>query len=226
MATIYYAFGFNEPHPEPFKILPNLVQNDELFSYMAKDSKNHSAVWFYNCPAFQGYCSNIFGIASAFDYELNIENGQINSKLYDQGFFDLNVDVRDASKRYFSYLSPRIYLFSDSPSIEIEQMPPTLHQSMIPDALYVSGKMDIAKHLRKLELAVVLRKDQKIKFNTNERLNFKRFVMTDELFALSEQVLKARNHKRGIKPLSFFYELVDKIGYKKRYLRLIRQNLL
>ena len=237
MATVYYAFGQNEAHPAPFKVMPHLVQNDDLFSYMAKDSKNHRAVWFYNCPAFQGYFKNIFGVASAFDYEVEIVDGKIITSMYDQNFFDQNIDIRDADKRYFSYLSPKIYLFSDDPSMRVSQIPPSLHSSLIPDAVYIQGELDIAKHLRKLELALVAKKDMKIKFAagdplyyiklaTDEKVEFKRFVMTDELFALSEQILCVRNHKKGIKPLSFFYDLVDKIGYKKRYLKLIKENLL
>ena len=70
-------------------------------------------------------------------------------------------------------------------------------------------------------------KNQSVK---EEKVTLKRFVMTPELYNLSHSIMSLRERagmKYGIsKPLSFFYDLVEKNNFRKKYLELIRSNLI
>ena len=228
---VYFGVADNLPSAEPVAAYKYALKNDEHISKVANSGYGASQV--FKCPAIKEYFKNTYAVLSPFDYLLNVTNGTASSQDYTQEFYSDNVIFRDADSRLISYTAPKLYLFAEKP-LTAELLPP-LFGGMINDANYIVGKYDIGRHFRALELAITLRKDGDVeikkdnplyyvRFNTDEPIKFKRFFFTDELLNLANQVLNIRNSRRPLK-LDFYYNIVESYGYRKRFLKLIKQNL-
>lgn len=201
-------------------------------------SKNNKAVIesrILKCPAITNFYKNIFAIYPTYDYNFEYKDKAIRSSLYDQEFFDKVVNIRNAENGLISYNDPTIIFLSESNSLVIETMPPFLHMAKN-NYQYVLGSYDVGKHLRPLEIPLILKDNEKysfdtatpvyyVKFNTKEKITFKRFNFTSELNEMVEGILRIRNYSTKTHSLEFFYELVEKYKYKKKYLKIIKQNL-
>ncbi len=201
-------------------------------------SKNNKAVIesrILKCPAITNFYKNIFAIYPTYDYNFEYKDKTISSSLYDQNFFDRVVRIRNTENGLISYNDPTIVFFSESNSLVIETMPPFLNMAKN-KYQYILGSFDVAKHLRPLEIPLILKDNEEysfdrnvplyyVKFNTKEKITFKRFNFTAELNEIVNGVLRIREYSTKTHSLEFFYELVKKYKYKKRYLKIIKENL-
>lgn len=201
-------------------------------------SKNNKAVIesrILKCPAITNFYKNIFAIYPTYDYNFKYKDKAIRSSLYDQEFFDKVVNLRNVENGLISYNDPTIVFFSESSSSVVETMPPFLHMSKN-KCQYILGSYDVGKHLRPLEIPLILKEDEEYSFDTNtpvyyvkfitqEKITFKRFNFTDELKEMVDGLLRIRNFSTKTHSLEFFYELVERYNYKKKYLKIIKQNL-
>jgi hypothetical protein len=228
---VYYGIADNLPVAEPVEAYKYALKHDSHISKVANADYNASQM--FRCPAIKASFTNTFAVLSPFDYSITVADGVASSSDYNQNFYDNNVVFRDADSRLLSYTAPKLYLFAEK-SLVAEQLPPFFGE-MVNDANYIVGKYDIGKHFRGLELALTLRKNTSVdikqdkplyyvRFDTNEAIKFKRFFFTDELLSLSNQVLNIRNSRRP-RPLDYYYNIVESYGYRKRFLKLITQNL-
>jgi len=188
---------------------------------------------YVKCPALQDFIKNTFVIRSSYDYEFNCncETTEINSKIYNQEFFDNQIIVRDISKGFLSYKEPEIIFFAEK-SLEMEQFSAFFHNTF-KHHIVIPGKYNIGKHFRKLECALQLfnsdvitirEKDPLyyVRFFTDEKIIFKKFFLTPKLLLIMRSNLNKKNFTKSKIPLQWYYEN----NYTKTILNEIKNNLL
>ena len=187
---------------------------------------------YIKCPAFNDSNKNIFVIKYPFDYNLNWNKNEssISSTFYDQNFFNKSLNVRSVKSGLASLMVPRLIFFSEE-DLEMEQLPPYLHNVM---GVYtvVPGKFNIGKHFRLIETAIQWFKPgviefkendplYYIKFYTNEKIIFKKFLYTENISHLQRYFHYKRQHTKKVKPLSWYYDN----SIRKTILKEIKKNL-
>ena len=217
-----------------------LVQPPQsVLQYLSIDAENVYDKLIIKCPAVTELYKNIYAIYPTFDYRLVYDGKQVRSDMYDQQFFDSSVLVRNDSNPDFCFLSytdPPICFFTEEKTLLMQTMPACNHFTNS-DTLFLMGSYDVGKHLRKIEAPIVLKKDTIFevnrtsplfyaKFNTDEKITFKRFVYTSELWDLVNSVLIMRKFTNKNNKLDFFYDIVEKYNLKKKYIKLIKENLI
>jgi hypothetical protein len=233
--VVYFASEYNTSNASCFDCIqpPTSIVN-----YLKKECDHNFQDLVSKCPAITGYYKNVYAVYPTYDYKLKFFDGKLVSDLYNQTFYDDNVLIRKINfdNAFFSYLDPPIVFFTEEKSLLIETIKPSLHQTHN-DNFFLQGSYDIGKHLRKLEAPIAIKKNQHfyisrntplyyVKFNTKEKIIFKRFVYTKELFDLTSSILKIRAHTRFIKPLTFWYDLTKYYKLKNKFINIIKQNLI
>ena len=224
---VYYA-SFDNDFNEQIDSLSSCLFDDlEYF----KDIKSKNA--YVKCPAFQDYIKNVFVIRSPFDYTLSLdkENEKLHSSNYDQGFFDRYVVAREIKFGIFSLLFARLIFFSEK-NIIMEQFTPFFHNSVGKNVV-IPGKFNIGKHFRPVECALHCFKSGNIsikekdvlyylKFDTDEKIVFKKFYMSEKLIKLSCFFNQKRLFTKKILPLKWYYDN----SISKQIIKEIKQNLI
>lgn len=207
--------------PEP---LSNAIKNNPTF---------FKPVQF--CPAFNDSLKNVFALRSMYDYEFEIVDSKVTSSCYDQPFFDRHVFIRSIEEKCFSFLQYTIF-FTDSPSLEMELLPPYLEDNNIAERCNVfSGKYDIGKWYRNLEFSFQLKSKHTsfkvnegeiysyVKFNTKEKINFIQFMPNQNIRPFLSACIQSKENKTTFKKLQYYY---DKLKFKKLLLQEIRKNVI
>jgi len=230
MITVYYSsydirnnlYTFcNEPVP----VNKDLIKNVEL------DKEEE----IFRCPAIKAFNYNLFQITSTYDYQFVWNGQEVISNMHNQEYFDNYIQVRNIEKGLISYIEPRIFFFTDYNKLDMSLLPVIYKKNSI-NAITIPGTFDIANHFRHLELAMIFNSHQTVcinagdplyyvKFHTDKKIKFVRFELTDTLLKLSSSLLQYRRYAKKVVPLSWYYNVVQKF-YKKRYLKLIKENLL
>jgi hypothetical protein len=232
--TVYWACLEDEwikaSEPEPVsKRFYNLGIKNKLSS--AGDAINH-------CPVFNKSLKNIYAIKSIYDYSFKIQDNQCISPHYDQKFFDDHVLIRSFDKKFFSFINNYIF-FTEEDSLRIDayQYPVFEENEITKRCMIIPGSFDIGKYFRNLEFAFILKKDfdefvvndkdvlYYLKFNTEEKINFKEFKMNEDLIKMAKQVRTVNAFTNNQKDISIdlWY---NKFRGKKYILNKIKENLL
>lgn len=188
------------------------------------------------CPAVKDYCDNTFILRNPIAYELRWEDNGFFSSMRDQEFFNENVKIRSIPAGFFSYRYPLYFFLSDEPLL-MEQLPPFLHDvDLAKKVAFLPGVYDIGKHFRGLDTAMFARNKSEvislkegdpfcyIKFHTDKRIKFKRFMFTSEMNGLVNSILQLRQTGKP-KPMEFWYSLF-KNSYRKKFLNMAKKNLM
>lgn len=218
---VYYAtqdnFFFEKPDPLSGCLFENLEPE----------------IKYVKCPSFQDYIKNIFVIRSTNDYELTWDKKEktLKSSMYDQKYFEKFVNIRNLSTGLFSYEEPKLMLFAEK-SLEATLLPPFFHNTLN-RSVVIPGTYDIGKHFRKLECALQLFDSTKIiikendplyyiKFNTQEKIIFKKFLFTQKCDELNKHLgIKKSLVKRTV-PLKWYYDRTSRDALLKE----IKNNLM
>lgn len=224
---VYYASFYNDFN-EQIDYLGSCLFDDLEYN---KDLTKKNL--YAQCPAFQDYIKNTFVVRSTFDYSLTLdkEDNKLYSFDHDQEFFDKYIFVRNAKIGFFSITFSMLIFFSEK-DLMIEQFPPFFHNSLGRNVV-IPGKFNIGKHFRPLDCAVhgfksgnisIKEKDPLyyIRFETHEKITFKKFYMSKELFKLSNYFFEKRNYTKKIIPLKWYYEN----SIRKTILKEIKKNLI
>jgi hypothetical protein len=236
MINVYYSSVdsvFFEPEP--------LIKN---LNALVKPGEEGSNV--YSCPAFKSSIRNIFCIKAVNDYQLTwhppskeMPVGNITSTMYDKEYMDKYIHVRNLKEGFITYRDPPFVLFAEK-SLEAEQLPAYYHNNKMGSQITITGKFDIGLHLRKFELAFNVRDKTQptvfdiktgdilfyVKFYTDEKINFIRFTHTRELEEMYIPLLSYRSRTKRILPLQWYYNYNLKYGLRKKYLEIIKKNIL
>lgn len=218
--TVMYA---DEPQP--------------LFQRIAKNSEFGRKI-ILQCPAITDYYKNIFTINSPFDYEITWTGERLESSLYNQEFFEKNIIDRGMmGKGVFSLKFPPLFLLAEEPLLASFSHPSFEDSDISKKLMQIGGQFDIGRHFRKIEYPFVFKEPSTVGINkgdvisymklyTDEKIQFKRFVMTPYMRDVTAGLLtehrrfRAKNH-----PLSYFYNAVEKYKIKNVLLKEIKKNL-
>jgi len=226
MITIYYA-NFNNQlvFQEPISIIKNYTQN----------------TWqrqFLKCPAWLQQNKNTFGIKSTQEFSITSKDGTFTSD-YSPEWCERNIEVRDRDTCSFEKAT---IFFTMEDSLIVEQRAPVLENNDIKTkTTLVEGAFDLGKWPRPFECAVIFNQNDTIKvfeddiiyyvkFHTNEKIKFQKFLATEEIQEMLRMPADTRKlldiNKAKIKPLEYFYSLIDPKRYKKIVYKKIKENLL
>ena len=233
MVTVYYGCynmkeGSYDYCNEPESVISTIVED------LGIGVESPQSV--HRCPAFNQSLKNLYKIKATMDYEFKWDGENLNSNMYDQEFFNNNIVIRDQSAGFFTYEDPTLFMFTDAADLEVEVLPTLYEKQNLIKGNTIVGSYNIAKHFRRLEWAFILREPQTVlikagtplyylKFHTDKKIKFKRFIVTPELHKLHLSLLKYRAHTLKLIPLEWYYNTVCKY-YKKKYLQIIKNNIL
>jgi hypothetical protein len=188
------------------------------------------------CPFFNKTILNTFSLKSIYDYSFKIIDDSVFSENFDQNFFEKHVGVRSIEKKFFSF-SQKYVFFTEEKSLiaNLSQFPFLEDNNITERCIVLGGKIDIGKYFRETDMAFflkekfnefVIKNDEifaYVTFETNEKINFKRFDCSPKL---SNYLLKSKKSNKNKKA---FYTDVDSFYnnflYKKNIIKEIKQNL-
>lgn len=236
MKTIYWApWGHpsNElaerflSYSDPVNVLQDLQSN------INKENKSDN---FLNCPAFVNQYKNAYLFKSPTFADIEIQpngivgnNGTTSKHLISKQPSLLNAHT---IKVYANWI------FFCEDTMHMESMHPFMHETSASKyGYYVPGGFDISQWFRPLEYAFQMypncnkfkiNQDEPmlyVRFNTNERIQFKKFQMNEELFNYSISCVRLKDfwHQRNLKKL---YEMFNASKIKKSILSQIKNNIM
>jgi hypothetical protein len=231
--TIYWSMLEDEwmRAKEPVPIEKKLY---EKYSFLT--NRDNPSVFVAGCPATKNYMKNLYGLSSIYDYSFEIlEDGQIVSTMHSQNFFNKHVISRDYKNNFYSFTQKYIF-FTKEDSLKVEAyLPPFLEDNFISNNSHsIPATFDIGKWFRNLEFPFILNKNINsfnidagdiyayIRFNTDEKIIFKKFIPTDKIIFYSSSFNNTIYGKRPTSPLSYFYSLST---FKKKIIKEIEKNL-
>ena len=228
--TVYWACNEDEwlRAEEPNSVYKTFIKN-------IKDKNTQAEL----CPAVKDYTKNTFSIKSLYDYsfEISSDTGQVVSKMYDQEFFNKHVKVRSDIDKLFSFSQSYIF-FTEKKSLEmsIGMFPYLEDNSITKTCITVPGTFDIGRWFRASEFAFYLKDNinkfnigqdevyQYIKFNTDDKIIFKQFMVNEKIKKFLSDVIVSKNHRKiKNRPLQEYYSMLK---HKKYIIEEIKNNLI
>ncbi len=186
------------------------------------------------CPAVQKPFENLFALRSVYDYEFEIYNNEVRTKMYDAEFFNRHVNVRYIPHKFFSFVQNYIF-FTDHPSLDVTfGIHPYLEDNNVSQrCMQIPGQINIGKWFRATDMPFYLKKEfnsfkiergeiyQYMKLHTDEKVVFKQFRLNDNLTAMMDEGF-ALNFNRYLRTLENYYKMFKN---KKFILKEIKENL-
>jgi hypothetical protein len=206
----------------------------EKYSFLT--NRDNPSVFVAGCPATKNYMKNLYGLSSIYDYSFEaLEDGQIVSTMHSQNFFNKHVISRDYQNNFYSFTQKYIF-FTKEDSLKVEAyLPPFLEDNFISNNSHsIPATFDIGKWFRNLEFPFILNKNINrfnidagdiyayIRFNTDEKIIFKKFIPTDKIIFYSSSFNNTIYGKKPTSPMSYFYSLST---FKKKIIKEIEKNL-
>lgn len=190
---------------------------------------------YHKCPFFHNKMNNVYALRSPYDYRFSINNGAVYSSNYNQDFFDRHVTIRSTKNKLFSFYLPFVF-FTEEKSLEMSITYPSLEDNNITQrCIMLEGTIDIGKYFRNLDYAFFLKDTfdefvidngeifEYIKFNTDEKINFQKFIPTEKIKKYLQYVRNAKNNKKFIFHNPQYY--YNNFTIKKAVLKEIKENL-
>ena len=188
------------------------------------------------CPAFNDNFRNVFTMKSLYNYEFFLDNGKLNSKDYDQEFYDDHVLIRSYEKKFFSFKNSYLF-FTDEPSLNVTfyEYPCFEDNNITQRCIPVAGQFDIGRWFRGTEFAFYLKHPHQsfkieqnevysyIRLHTNKKINFIEFNYSDKLKDFERSRIQAMTKISTLKKLENYYKM---LRHKKLILKEIKENVL
>ena len=199
----------------------------------AKSSKNNLML----CPAFRDYFSNTFSVKSPYDYSFKVEeDGLIQSKDYDQHFFNNVIQIRNTERNLVSFMMAPLFIFP-SESVEMSQIHPSMGSGDLSKKTnLVPATFNPFLHQRPLECAYWLNYNNYnikldddlyyIKFHTNKKIKFQRIGYNKEILDIISSFQDHKDFTKKIWKLYDWYDLRKKQNSTKRILNIIKEKCL
>jgi hypothetical protein len=235
MKTIFWT-SYLEHNNIPELDLKNPENSLISFNKILPDLDIHQD--FKICPAFRDQFKNTYSLSFPFDYNLYFDKEKIYSPDKDQNFFNDLIYIRSLKNHFYSINIRYIFFCEDDLLMSMEPAYFT-ENSFTCNANLIPGKFNIGKWFRPLDCAFFLKKNSSaleikkddifsyIKFHTDDDLEFKRFIRSENIKKLLEEIYSMRKQReQKIVPLSFFYSYFEKIKIKNKILTEIRNNLI
>ena len=230
--TVYYGEQFNYPTKEPTSVLREIKTREKK---SLESNSNMGDLIF--CPAFTDYYKNIFSIKNIHDWSITREDSYYFSRDFSPETFNKYFLNRNEKIGFFSFFMPSLYLIPDR-SVQAEFLQPTLSNSDINKKTnIVQGTFNLYKHIRPTETSFLFKEKYDtikcrtdddlyyVKFNTNEKIKFKRFFCNDEFNKIVDMNLANREFNTFNLPLKWWYEINELTKQRKRLMEIVKNNL-
>ena len=248
MITIYW--GINPWQvPEGLRIDPPVPIMNKFFKDRITEDVGKE-LNYNKCPALINELTNVYGIKPIYDYVIQLEGTVLKSRLIGMAdespdiFFKKKVAIRSIKGKLFSF-AQAVTFFTDSPSLIMSQLPAFMEDNnIVKNTICIPGQFDIGKYFRGLDFAWHFREgcnsiefnrkeiSYYLKFHTEEKIKFQRFIFTPELARFSEMVSAIKNNKKAdtlsnfkSKALDYYYNIFDRSNFKNKMLKIIKENL-
>ena len=238
MIIIYWATNTFE-NPEGIRAEPPVPILKKLIDERVGNFKDE--VTYNRCPAVVDELSNVYGIKSYHDYTIDFGQGGLSSPDYDEEFFKRFISIDSWHGNLFQVSAPYVF-FTDTPSLEVSFIPAYLEDNnVVNNTICIPAIIDIGKYFRGTSFAFHMKKNCKqlvfnrqeiymyIKIHTKEKLQFKQFLYTEEMEQMDHLMMSAkrywyRNFSK-VMTLEYYYNIFARFNFKKKHLKLIKQNL-
>jgi len=218
---------------EPISVAKTVIADKRNRSLVSKTPLDN----FEECPAVVNALKNYYAIPSIYDYEVEFTSNGVQAKNHNEEFFHTAFVLRNRDEQLLSLKLP--YIFFCEQDLEVTQMQPFMERSYINDnCMIVPGKFNISKWFRGFEFTCYLKPSANntfkvqekeilyyLQFHTNEKINFKRFHMSNTLLDYFSIGIDAKEYKRDYKNLDYFYNFFKKYNLKGKILKEIKNNL-
>ena len=197
-----------------------------------------SKIKLMNCPAFTDLCKNTYALHIPMDYEISYKDSQATADMYDPGYFNRMVQIRDNRFSRLTSVDFKYVFFSEKQLIA-EILPCFLTSNGFTDnADLIPGQMDIGKWIRPVECAYIAKSGDRtvkfhmgdafafIRFHTDEKIRLRKFYWSQNLDYMVNNNLRSRMYKPRFNNLQYFYRLFQQSRMRSIVLREIKQNLL
>jgi len=239
MKTVYWApWDFKDMYTEMFLAYSDPVN---VFHDLSKKiNKENKMDNFLNCPAFVNVSKNTFMFTSPTNVDLTFLDDRIRNNMSEHIPFN---------QKTFIYKSPSLlnartvrlaanWIFFSEDDLFIESMHPYMHETSVTNyGFYVPGSFNISKWFRQLEYAFQMKEGCNefkvsqgdpllyVKFNTDEKIELKKFNLSDKLFDMSMSCVRLKSYWRQ-RQLSKLYDIFIQSKMKKNILNEIKNNLM
>jgi hypothetical protein len=230
MAIIVYWTLFEEEWiraEEPESVYKKLISTK-------RPSENSPLAEISKCPSIYHELKNTFGLKSVYEYEFSLTQEGLYSKNGNK-FFEDHLMVRDFNNKFFSLLQ-RYLFFTEEKSLGMTAyLSPFLENNPVSQNTYsIPGNFDIGKWFRNIEMNFFMKDgvtDFKIsegdiytyiKFDTDEKIIFKKFVPNDNLKFYIKGVWSSTDNGSTGKSLGDFYKMLN---FKKQVIKEIKKCL-
>lgn len=215
---------------EPESVMKRLFQKKKP----DKDNPLNNTMF---CPSVGGALNNMYCLQSIYDYEFTVFDDKVGTNYTDFDFFQNHVIIRDISQKFFSF-QQKFLFFTDEDSLEmLAYLPPFVEDNDVAKRTFsIPGQFDIGKWFRNLEFNFYLKDEYDtfsikkgdaytyIKFNTDEKINFKKFYPSPKIWNFVYLVAALRNTKSdNRRSLPDYYEM---LAFKQEIIEEIQNNLL
>ena len=212
---------------KPDKLI-DLIKNKNIVEEKNKLSN------FLHCPAFNTNIKNVFVLRSLYDYEVFINDKEVQTDFYDELFFKEHFIIRSFKKNFFSF-NNRYIFFTKEKSLKTTfyEYPFFEDNNITKRLITIPGSYDIGKWFRPTEFAFFLKKDYNsfkiekneiygyLRFHTDQKINFIQFKSNSIIEKLYLDCFNLTN--LSIKTLEEYYFYFKT---KKIILKEIEKNLI
>lgn len=190
------------------------------------------------CPAYLSHVDNLFSLKFPISYELSIEDHGVGTNTLDQSFFDNFIFVRDLEQRMISF-NVRYIFFTEEPC-DISLQPAYLEDNDLTNkTISLPGMFNAGLWFRTTDYSVIVKQGvtklninhgdvyNYLKVHSTEPVEFVKFDYTAELDQIQREILQSKRFLGNKSPrLSYYYSLFKQSLYKKKILKLIKENIL
>jgi len=215
---------------------------DSVYSDLVKN-KNEENISdnFFNCYAFKDTLKNMYCLRNPYSIDVTYQHGRTFSNHPKKVGFDLAMTslVKQSSVKNSLTINYCVnWIFFTEETLKIQTMHPSMHKTHLTDtAYYVPGSFDISQWFRPVEGAYQLFPGEStlkvnegdplmyIKFLTNEKIELKRFYLTQDLIDMSLSCTQLKNFK-SFKGLDYLYKVFNKSLLRNKVLKEIKNNVI
>lgn len=226
--TIYYGEQSNAPVLEPSNVFRQFLKEQN-------EDSNMEGLRF--CPALRNFFKNTFSIRNIHRWTLIRNGDEFHSDTLDTNTFNRYFVMRNKKIGLFSMTLPQLFIVPNK-SIEIELIQPSLSKSDINlKTVVIPGKFNPYNHIRPLECPFYFKNTKDkidckpdadlfyLKFCTDEKIIFKRFIVNYEFNNFINDNLSNKNFNDAPLPLKWWYEKNRLIKLRERSMEHIKNNL-
>lgn len=241
MITVYWSPWYINSQVYNEHYLTHYGLDNVYTDLVVHKDKSNTRDNFFNCYAFKDAMKNMYCLRNPYSVDLRYENGECISNIPPKAIYDLAMTSQVKAPSMEDALTINYgvnwIFFADKP-LKIQTLHPWMHGTEASKtSFYVPGSYDISKWFRPVETACQLfpgentfKSDEGepliyVNFLTDEKIEFKKFYLTQEIIDLSMSCIKLKYFK-SFKALNYLYKVFVQSKLKNKILAEIKKNVI